>query len=225
MSIESKNVNLHNLKNELCTKHSFCRECFINSKYKDEQNPPNVFRDVPDNSSVEFFFVFDKPNNNNKAEESGLVPITILDCRYENVQTRKNLIKIFGLLGIENDTGENDRLSSNRVYITNAVKCDKCPETGNTGRITLEEKQVMKCKEKFFFKELDILQPKTIILFGRNAEHYIIGKIGEMWKRRYENINGKRYQVIFVPHTALTPFNIQGKLGEAYKDNLGTLFK
>ena len=216
-----KNLMLSELKEELCaSKEGFCRECFKESEYR--QNPPNVFRDMPADTHTEFFFVFDKPNTNEGPGVSDLVPITILDPRDEKVRTRKNLVNLFEILSIDADG--KDRLSSRRVHITNAVKCDKCAETGKTGRIRLKDKQVRTCLERFLFKELEILQPTTIVFFGTLPERYVLGANGKLWDLRKDvDINGRKYRVVRVPHTAPISFNTYGRKGEAYKEHLGAL--
>ncbi len=218
-------LSIDTLRNQLCRSASeFCRVCFEGGLFAKDQNPPNVFRKRLDDSPPYFFFVFDKPNDNDRARGKGLEPIEILDSRDPSNPTRANTVKLVEILGLANQAG-GDPLSSPRIHITNAVKCDKCAATGQTGQIEIRHEQASRCQQQFFFKELEILQPKVLVLFGANTDKFVTGKAGPTWKLRREVINGKTYAVVRVPHTTATPFNTHGKKGQAYKDKLADLWE
>ncbi len=215
---------IENLRDQLCRSESeFCRACFEGGKSAEAQNPPNVFRRRQDDSRPYFFFVFDKPNNNDPNRGSGLEPIEILDDRFGGNATRINTIKLLQILGFAGES--QDLLYSKKIHITNAVKCDKCAATGQTGQIEIGREQASRCHQQFFFKELEILQPKVLVLFGANADRFVTGNAGPSWKLRKEVINGKTYTVVRVHHTTATSFNTHGKKGLAYKEKLADLWE
>ena len=220
------NRRLATLRQKLCkSKTDFCQECFTRSSFWQCQNPPNVFRDHDAEVNSEFFFVFDKPNDNDPFRASNLIPITILDNRSEfSNPTRRNLITLFDILGIQRCSDGIDPLCSKQVHITNAVKCDKCAATGQTGQIKIGSHQVQACLNRFFYEELSILQPRVILFFGKNPDDYVTGRSGKLWAFRQEVINGKTYDVVRVPHTTSRPFNTHGKGGQAYQVKLKNLF-
>jgi len=215
---------LSTLRNDLCRSGSkFCQACFEGGQFADVQNPPNVFRNRPHDSKPYLFFVFDKPNNNDPNRGQGLEPIEILDDRFEGNPTRINTIKLIQILGLAD--GDKAPLCAKKIHITNAVKCDKCAASGKTGQIEIGREQVSRCHQQYFFKELDILHPKVLVLFGANTDKFITGKAGPSWKLRQEVVNGRTYTVVRVPHTTATPFNTHGKKGLAYKEKLADLWE
>src|SRR5437868_1307987 len=136
------------LREQLCKNASeFCRECFSSSRFANVQNPPNVFR-IGRNGAPKMFFVFDKPNDNDSFRDSDLIPITIFDSRrvaaFRN-PSEENLLTILRRVGIGHENG----LDSKLFYITNAVKCDKCAQTGATGGIRIRKVQKNTCVSLF----------------------------------------------------------------------------
>lgn len=204
--------------------NEFCRACFEGGQFAQAQNPPNVFRNRPYDTRPYLFFVFDKPNDNDRTRGKGLDPIEILDNRDAGNPTRVNTVNLVEILGLTSkDAG--DPLCSPRIHITNAVKCDKCATTGQTGQIEIGHEQALCCQQRYFFKELEILQPTVLVIFGANADKFVTGKAGPTWKMRHAVIDGKSYSVVRVPHTTATPFNTHGKKGQAYKERLAHLWE
>ena len=205
-------------------KNDFCKDCFKDCNIL--QNPPNIIRVTGEESKTDFFFIFDKPNNNTDYKDSPLLPITILDSRYEfeSNPTRVNLIRLLEQLNVNGDNSGDDPLNVSKIHITNAVKCDKCSLTGDTGAIPLNPDQVKRCTDRFLFKELEILKPKYLVFFGSYPEKYVTGTKRKMWELYDVNLNGNDYKAVRVPHTAPTPFNTFGKRGAAYAKNIGHLF-
>jgi len=163
MNQQTLNQKLALLKAELFkNKTEFCRDCFKISQFKEQQNPPNVFRDRIEGDSVEFFFVFEKPNNNDLYRH--YAPIHIHDQReIFNNQTRTNLLRILNIS--KNKDNGDDPLSLKSIHITNAVKCDKCSETGQSGRLEVRCNQVRNCLKKFFYRPRKST-PKSTHFFG-----------------------------------------------------------
>jgi len=215
---------IHALRERLCqSKDSFCRACFEGGSFAGEQNPPNVFRNRTSQIQPHYFFVFDKPNDNNRARGKGLEPIEVLDKRDPRNSTRSNTARLVELLELT-DKLDDDPLNSSRIHVTNAVKCDICAETGETGPIDIRPTQALRCRQLFFFRELQILKPKVLIFFGKNADFFVTGMIGPTWQVRREIIDGTTYTVVRVPHTTATSFNTHGAKGLAYKNRLPELW-
>ncbi len=220
------NEDLMQLREMLCVDDDhYCRACFLGGPHASAQNPPNVFRNQVQGVRPKFFFVFDKPNDNDRLKAKGLkwAPVEILDDRDQGNSTRYNLVKLLRILGMIVDTNEAPRvLSSSDFHITNAVKCDKCAETGVTGGVTINLAQAERCKKSFFYQELSILRPDILVMFGRNADEYITGRKSKVWEVRRESIDGQVYTIVRVPHTTATSFNTQrgGWGGRAYRDKL-----
>ena len=220
------NKNLMKLRETLCIDDDhYCRACFQGGPHASEQNPPNVFRYQVADARPKFFLVFDKPNDNDRLKAKGLkwAPIEILDDRCPENQTRKNLVKLLNILGMINGSNLTPGvLSSPCFHITNAVKCDKCAETGFTGRVEINAAQAEHCKKSFFYQELRILRPDVLVMFGEKPDEYITGRKSKVWEVREESIDGQCYRVVRVPHTTDTSFNTRknGDGGRAYKDRL-----
>lgn len=218
------NEDLMQLREMLCVDDDhYCRACFLGGPHASAQNPPNVFRNQLQGVRPRFFFVFDKPNDNDRLKAKGLkwAPVDILDDRDSANPTRLNLVKLLNILGLVGESnGASGVLSSSMFHITNAVKCDKCAVSGATGQVEIGLAQAEQCKRNFFFKELELLKPKALVMFGANPDKFITGRVGKIWVVRDEMVNGQIYKVVRVPHTTATPFNTHGKRGQAYKEKL-----
>lgn len=212
---------LKKLRNQLCqgTK-KYCHECFVGTQFEAKQNPPNVFRTANFEASRPIAFVFDKPNDNTKYRDSELVPITIyddragIDPRLPRAPSHSTLIVLCRLLGL---IAQNSNcLESHNLYITNAVKCDKCSDTGKTGRVRINDKQTALCRDRFIMKELQAVNARALIFFGINAQKYTLGWTTHLWEIHEVQLNCVSCWVMRVPHTAPTPFNTHGGRGQNY---------
>ena len=59
------------------------------------------------------------------------------------------------------------KIDLKNIYITNVVKCNMPSDN------VLEDKDVANCIELYLKKEIDIMQPKIIILLGNAAYNYL----------------------------------------------------
>ena len=212
--------NLSLLRERLCKDaQDFCKECFAGSPYEAVQNPPNVFR-VGKNLQAKIFFIFDKPNNNDGFRSSDLVPITICDPRpiFGPPATHRNLLLLLDILGLRSERASADPLDSEAVHVTNAVKCDKCAVTGQTGRVAIGETQARKCVSRFLSQELAIIRPSALIFFGEAPERNVLGYSTPLWVAHQASVAGESYWVMRVPHTSPTSFNTHGGRGEHYRE-------
>ena len=196
---------LKNLRDTLCrSKTEFCDVCFAGSPRSHEQNPPNVFR-IGRTNKPSFFFVFDKPNNNDDFRTSELVPISVFDPRpvFGRQPSYDNLLRLLELVGLQTQ-GQDDPLASGPIHVTNAVKCDKCSETGMTGRVPINMMQARACVDRYLIRELAILQPKAIVFFGKAPQRVRLreGEVTPIWKSRKVTIGGRSYWTMRVPHLA-----------------------
>jgi uracil-DNA glycosylase family 4 len=81
------------------------------------------------------------------------------------------------------------------VYVTNLVKC--CP----AGNRTPMPYEIVNCS-KFLEYEITIVKPKYIIIMGKPAMKYLLGKEGSiinLWDKVFER-DGRKY--IILPHPA-----------------------
>lgn len=212
---------INELRNQLCESRStHCRKCFDSSTFKSRQNPPNVFRATNSGTLGPIAFIFDKPNDNTNLRNSELVPITIFDDRAGvapgllRAPSHSKLISLCKLLDLITPT--TDCLDSPNLYITNAVKCDLCSETGRTGRVRINARQAEECVGTFLLDELQIVKPRALVFFGANAQRYVLGKTTPLWEIHQEQLSGHPYLVMRVPHTSPTPFNTHGGGGNKY---------
>ena len=214
------NNELRSLQEQLCTDtKNFCRECFVGSAFASVQNPPNVFR-AGRNAHAKIFFIFDKPNNNDDFRRSHLVPITIGDPRQEfgAQPTYDNLRAILDGCGIGSARNEADPVDSELVHITNAVKCDKCATSGQTGGITIGKNQARNCVSRFLLRELAIIKPVAVVFFSVNAQRSVLNRVTKPGEMHFVPIDGVTYRVMRVPHTAQQSFNTHGDKGEFYRE-------
>jgi uracil-DNA glycosylase len=118
------------------------------------------------------------------------------------------------LLGfISNDSQD---LSSPITHITNAVKCDVSCETGQTGRIAVSSSQAETCIANFLIRELDAVNSKALVFFGKNAQKYVLNEDIPLWTISNKVVGNRMYKVMRVPHTSPESFNTYGEKGEAY---------
>jgi hypothetical protein len=109
---------LRSLRDELCRSATdFCRVCFGSSSHRGEQDPPNVFR-IDRKRQPYFFFIFDKPNNNDSFRTSSVVPITVFDPRpvFGSQLSHANLLRLLELLALDT-TEPGDPLSTGAVHV------------------------------------------------------------------------------------------------------------
>ena len=209
---------LGELRDQLCrSATSFCRVCFEGSAYRREQNPPNVFR-IDRRRRPQLFFIFDKPNDNDAFRTSDAVPITIFGPGpdFGRQPSYANLLRLWKLLGFGEVAAGRDPLASELVHVTNAVKCDKCAETGKTGRVAINDRQVKTCVDRFLLKELAILRPKALVFFGTKPQRYVCGHTTEPWACTEAKVGDRSYWMMRVPHTSPTSYNTHGGVGAAY---------
>jgi len=205
------------LRDMLCrSKTEFCRVCFTSAPHGVEQNPPNVFR-VDRKVRPSFFFIFDKPNNNDMFRASDLVPITVFDARpaFGRQPSYDNLLRLLDLLGLRT-RGQGDPLASGSVHVTNAVKCDKCALTGQAGRVTINPEQSENCVDRYLARELAILRPQALVFFGKAPQEYALGYATPTWQAIQATISGATYWMMRVPHTSPTSYNTHGRVGAGY---------
>jgi hypothetical protein len=215
---------LSDLRDELCRSTTeFCDVCFATSPHRHVQNPPNVFRIGP-KSRPSFFFVFDKPNNNDSFRTSDLVPITVFDPRpaFGRQPSYDNLLRLLDLLGLQ-PQGHGDPLASGPVHVTNAVKCDKCAVTGETGPVAINAEQATKCGDLYLIRELAILQPKALVFFGKAPQEYACGYATPTWECTQAAIGGRSYWMMRVPHPSPTSYNTHGGGGASYVEPFNRL--
>ena len=217
---------LSELRGELCRSTTdFCHVCFEGSIHRCEQNPPNVFR-VAGRRSPDLFFIFEKPNNNDAFRSSDAVPILAFDPRPLlglRQPSYVNLLRLLELVGLAAPTPGQDPFATGGVHVTNAVKCDKCAETGKTGRVAINARQVKTCVDRFLLKELTILRPKALVFFGTAPQTYVCGYTTAMWMCTEAVLGDRPYWMMRVPHTSPQPFNTHGKRGRAYIEPFKTL--
>jgi hypothetical protein len=120
-----------------------------------------VFR-VDRRRRPQLFFIFDKPNDNDAFRTSDAVPITIFGPGpgFGPQPSYKNLLRLLELVGFGKVAAGQDPLAAGSVHVTNAVKCDKCAETGKTGRIAINDRQVRTCVDRFLLKEFAFFVPR-----------------------------------------------------------------
>lgn len=208
---------LSELRDELCRSTTdFCHVCFKGSARR-KQNPPNVFR-TTGSQRPDFFFVFEKPHDNDLFRTSDAVPISVFDPRPLGVRqpSYENLRRVLGLVGLAAPTPDEDPFAAGRVYVTNAVKCDKCAETGKPGSVTIKALQRRTCVDRFLLKELAILRPKALVFFGEASQKYVCGRTTDMWTCNEAILGDRSYWMMRVPHTAQRSFSRLGKRGRAY---------
>jgi hypothetical protein len=209
---------LAELRDQLCrSKTTFCRVCFEGSAYRREQNPPNVFR-IDWRRRPQLFFIFDKPNDNDAFRTSDAVPITIFGPGpgFGPQPSYKNLLRLLELVGFGKVAAGQDPLAAGFVHVTNAVKCDKCAETGKTGRIAINDRQVKTCVDRFLLKELAILRPKALVFFGTAPQESVCGYTTETWACTEAKVGDRSYWMMRVPHPSPTSYNTHGGVGAAY---------
>lgn len=222
-----ENEELKKLRDKLCTNKSvYCKKCFKNKTTLSHQNPPNVFRVFERTCYPNFFFIFDKPHNNDslspkREKVKDYIPIDIFDQRkiedelpvklkskaFEKNCTMHNFLDLIKRKLIVVDIDEN--MKSKDFHITNVVKCDKCSQTIKNKKNKITPQQVKYCIEKFFLKELEYLKPDVLVLFGENPFEYLKCMMnlndvyaGEMWYQFKAVISGKEYVAVRVPHTS-----------------------
>jgi hypothetical protein len=227
-----ENKELEKLRDKLCKNcNEFCRLCFQDKRICDDpvcQNPPNVFRTFQRKRYPKFFFVFDKPHNNDifnkkNRKTKDYIPIEIFDQRkieselpeglkaiaFEKNRSMLNFYRLLMEKMIDIDFDEN--LSSEDFHLTNVVKCDKCAKNKKrkNGSVKINKDQAEKCIEHFFSKELELLKPEVLVLFGKNPFEYLKCMMnledvdaGDMWYIFKASLFGKEYDVVRVPHTA-----------------------
>lgn len=212
---------LKELASKLCqNREKYCRFCFEGSRFKTSQNPPNVFRVVDSGLSASIAFVFDKPNDNTRLKNTECIPITIYDDRSGNHNLLRrspshlNLINLCRMLNLipPNSTS----LAIPNIHVTNAVKCDVCSDTGQTGRIDINEKQARACRELFLVNELIAVKARSIIFFGNNSQRYTLNGTTPLWSISDAYIKNTKYSIMRVPHTSPTSFNTHGRNGQEY---------
>lgn len=107
----------------------------------------------------------------------------------------KNLTKYLEQVGIDR---END------LYITNVVKCRPTKEDNPNKNKTPDLNEINACVH-FLFDELEIVQPKLIVLCGATAYKGLTGKnsvtMGKIRGKIFQlEINGKSYDAITIYH-------------------------
>lgn len=236
---------LEHLRNELASdSKNFCRRCFEGGAIC--QNPPNVFRVFPRRTYPKFFFVFDKPNDNDPffceadPDMPDFAPIELFDRRsikewlpedlkphaFEGNPSGNNLVRLLDeWLKIPHKN-----LCSPHFHITNVVKCDKCCETGRTKDIKIRISQARRCVEHFFFRELKLLRPEVLVIFGRTPFDFLRPFMTfddqdakEMWHVFDAEIDGRRYRAVRVPHTASRSFNPHQRGGGGGRNYISNL--
>jgi hypothetical protein len=175
---------------------------------------------VGNNLSARIFFIFDKPNNNDLFRTSSMVPITICDPRpvFGPPATHRNLLLLLQIVGLVSPTATGNPLDSGVVYITNAVKCDKCAVTGATGRVAIGKKQTEICVSRFLLRELTIIKPSALVFFGEAPQLNVLGYATPIWDTVSAVIGEHTYLVMRVPHTSPTAFNTHGGKSEKYRE-------
>ena len=212
--------SLGELRGQLCrSTTSFCRVCFEGSAHRREQNPPNVFR-IDRRRGPQLFFIFDKPNDNDAFRTSDAVPITVFDPRpgFGPQPSYANLLRLLELVGFGKVAAGQDPLAAGFVHVTNAVKCDKCAETGKTGRVAINDRQVKTCVDRFLLKELAILRPKALVFFGTAPQKHVCRYTTETWACTEAKVGDRSYWMMRVPHPSPTSYNTHGGVGAAYID-------
>jgi len=136
------------------------------------------------------------------------------NSRLPRSASHSNLISLCRLLGFI--AQDSNCLETSSLYITNAVKCDRCDATGKTGRVNVNNLQAAKCRERFLVKELVAVNASVLVFFGKNAQRYALGRTTPLWRIHREQLNGSSFWVMRVPHTSPPSFNTYGGRGRNY---------
>ncbi len=223
---DSEAKRLSELRDQLCTKDSHCRKCFMRSGVR--QNPPNIFRLRHENHRPYFFFIFDKPHDNDSTDPAQ-VPVTIFSGEdpFKNNRSRVNLLTLLDKLGDRVGHGSNELEVPRVIHVTNVIKCDRCGKTDRAKGIRVRKIQKENCLQMFLRQELEILRPAKLVIFGVNACKYLSRLMtypdasAEAWtwfKPRDVMLWGRNYKALLVPHTASQAFYRLGGGGDDYLD-------
>lgn len=174
-----------------------CSKCHNFQKGFIRYDPEKVLRKTIERSTESEIFVVAQSLAKNQVRLSG---VPFHDTCRQLSTGGKFLETHFNTIGY---TIKPTELSRKYVYTTDLVKCYPGKRVNGNGDNIPTKKEISACRD-WFIRELDLINPRVIILFGKPAaksffEHVI--RVSDLYRKKHVlPIDQKIYSIFVLPH-------------------------